>query len=65
MTTKTADSVFLTLFWVLWVGVFVAFCAGWIANIVRLALMDGFSGLLVLRVLGIFMLPLGAVLGYV
>ena len=37
---------------------------GWVMNIVELASMDGFSGMLVLRVVGIFIAPLGAILGY-
>lgn len=37
---------------------------GWVMNIVELAAMEGFSGMLVLRVAGIFIAPLGAILGY-
>ena len=40
---------------------------GWIMNIVSLAHMNmtDVTGMLVLRVVGIFMAPLGAVLGYI
>jgi hypothetical protein len=39
---------------------------GWIANIVKLAGMgfDAITGMLVLRVVGVFLAPLGAVLGF-
>lgn len=39
---------------------------GWVSNIAKLADMCcGMSGMLVLRVLGIFVAPLGTVLGFV
>lgn len=40
---------------------------GWIANIVKLAGMgfDSFSGMLVLRAIGVFVAPLGSVLGFI
>lgn len=49
------------------VVVVVAAIGGWIANIVQLfhASFDPLTGLVVLRVIGIFIPPLGAVLGYV
>lgn len=37
---------------------------GWIMNIVAVAQSDVVSGMVILRVVGIFMAPLGAVLGY-
>ena len=37
---------------------------GWVNNIVTLFGLDGMSGELFLRVAGIFIVPLGAVLGY-
>jgi hypothetical protein len=37
---------------------------GWIANIVALFYLDTFGGEMVLRVVGIFLAPLGAVLGF-
>lgn len=39
---------------------------GWIANIVKLAGMsfDPITGMLVVRIVGIFLAPIGAVMGY-
>lgn len=37
---------------------------GWVMNIVAVAQSDVVSGMVILRVVGIFMAPLGAVLGY-
>jgi hypothetical protein len=50
-------------------GLFIAFVVllgigGWVNNIVTLFGLDGMSGEMVLRVVGIFVAPLGAVLGY-
>jgi hypothetical protein len=44
----------------------VAAVVGWILNIVAIAgsSFDVLSGMLILRVIGIFVAPLGAVLGY-
>jgi hypothetical protein len=38
---------------------------GWALNIIEIAQATGFSGLLVLRVVGIFVAPVGVVLGYI
>jgi hypothetical protein len=40
---------------------------GWIANIVKLVGMDfgAFTGMLVVRAIGIFLPPLGAVMGFI
>lgn len=48
------------------VVVFLAVFGGWVANVVKLAGADFsvITGMLVLRVIGIFAAPLGAVLGY-
>jgi hypothetical protein len=37
---------------------------GWVANIVALFYLDTFGGEMVLRVVGIFLAPLGAILGF-
>ena len=39
---------------------------GWVSNIIKLASMDfgGVTGMLVLRAIGVFVAPLGAVLGF-
>ena len=49
-------------FWALFLVV--AIVGGWVANIVKLATSNEAVGLLVLRGVGIFMWPIGAVLGY-
>lgn len=36
---------------------------GWVSNIVALFNLDAFSGEIILRVVGIFLAPLGAILG--
>lgn len=38
---------------------------GWIANIVTIAHAVTFSGMIILRAVGIFCFPLGVILGYV
>jgi len=49
-----------------WIGfVLIIFGAvGWIMNIFAVAQSDVVNGMVILRVIGIFMAPLGAVLGY-
>jgi hypothetical protein len=51
----------------LYLALIVAFIYGWIANIVMIAQSDlsTITGMLILRVAGIFVAPLGAILGYV
>ena len=51
----------IILFLVVSLGVAV----GWIANLVKILRMKGMSGMLVMRVIGIFLVPLGVILGYV
>lgn len=57
----------LTAFELLIVAIAVIGGGGWIANIVKLvgSDFDPITGLLIARVVGIFLAPLGAVLGYV
>ena len=52
---------------ILYVAIIVAIVYGWIMNIVALAHMNltDVTGMLILRVVGIFMAPLGTVLGYI
>ncbi len=47
-------------------AVILALAGGWIANIVKLcgSSFDHFDGMLIARGIGIFVAPLGAVLGY-
>ena len=44
---------------------FIAAVIGWIFNIIAIADSVAFSGMLVLRAIGVFVGPLGAVLGYI
>lgn len=48
------------------IAIIVLSVGGWVANIVKLAGMsfDPISGMAVLRIVGIFLAPLGAVLGF-
>lgn len=43
----------------------VAGAVGWVLNIVAIANVSEFSGMVVLRAVGVFFAPLGAVLGYI
>lgn len=49
-----------------WLAIIIAGGYGWIMNIVSLAGMDAVlsTGMGILRIVGIFVAPLGAVLGY-
>ena len=51
----------------MYLGLVLGVLYGWIMNIVALAHMNltDVTGMLILRVVGIFMAPLGAVLGYI
>jgi hypothetical protein len=53
----------LTLVYLL---LFIAGAIGWVRNIITIAHsgLDQISGMLILRIVGIFVAPLGAVLGY-
>lgn len=63
MRTRTGDWIVLLFYFAL----IIAIVYGWIANIVTIAgsNFSELSGILVLRVVGIFVAPLGVVLGYV
>jgi hypothetical protein len=52
---------------IVYLALIAAFLYGWIANIVSIAHSDlsTLTGMLILRVAGIFVAPLGAILGYV
>jgi hypothetical protein len=55
----------LPLFTYLFILLFIsAIFIGWVSNIISLFNLDTFSGELVIRVVGIFLAPLGAVLGF-
>jgi hypothetical protein len=49
-----------------WAGLafVLAFIAGWILNIAGIANAEEITGMVLLRIAGIFVAPLGAVLGY-
>jgi hypothetical protein len=52
--------------WLVYVGVVIAALCGWVMNIITIAHsnFNDITGMLVLRVVGIFVAPLGAVLGF-
>ena len=51
----------------IWLGFIIGLFAGWVMNIINIAHADfaHITGLLVIQVIGIFMAPLGSVLGWV
>lgn len=61
---EVTDKLITTFLFVLALGVMLAAGTGWVLNIVKLAPMEGATGMLVLRAVGIVLAPLGAVLGY-
>jgi hypothetical protein len=44
---------------------FLAFAFGWVMNLIKLFELDGMSGELAVRTIGIIVAPLGAIMGYV
>jgi hypothetical protein len=48
----------------LWLGLIILGGIGWICNIIEIAHAEMITGMIILRVVGIFMFPLGAVLGW-
>jgi hypothetical protein len=52
---------------IIWLTIVIALCYGWIANVITIAQSDfsTFTGMLILRIAGIFVAPLGAILGYI
>jgi hypothetical protein len=48
----------------IWLGLIILGGIGWVLNIIEIAHADLISGFVMLRVVGIFMFPLGAVLGW-
>ena len=47
------------------VALVIAALYGWVCNIIALAGADAFSGIVVLRAIGVVVAPLGALLGYI
>jgi hypothetical protein len=60
-----ADAVIAVLAFIFCITLVAGLIVGWVLNIVRLVPMEGATGMLVLRAVGILFAPLGAVLGYV
>jgi len=52
---------------IIWLAILIAAGYGWVMNIITLAHsnFDPITGLLVLRVIGIFVAPVGTMLGYI
>ncbi len=48
----------------IWLGLIILGGIGWVLNIVEIAHADIVNGFVILRVVGIFMFPLGAILGW-
>lgn len=44
--------------------IFIAGLIGWVLNIIQIATSDHITGMVLVRVLGVMIAPLGAVLGY-
>jgi uncharacterized membrane protein len=62
---RYAKITILPLFVHLFILLFIsAIFIGWVSNIVALFSLDTFGGEMVLRVAGIFLAPLGAILGF-
>lgn len=55
------------IIWLTYVTLFIAMVTGWVMNIITIAHsnFNDITGMLVLRVVGIFMAPLGGILGYI
>ena len=51
----------------MWIAVMIALAVGWVMNIFAIAhiMAEPITGMFVLRVVGIFVAPLGGVLGYI
>jgi hypothetical protein len=49
-----------------WILIMLIACVGWILNIVSIfnSSFDSLTGILVLRVIGVFLAPIGAILGF-
>lgn len=47
-----------------WLAIMVAAVVGWVLNIVAIAQTTTFSGFVILRAIGVFIAPLGAILGW-
>ena len=56
-----------TATYLLFLALLIAGVGGWITNIVKLVGMDfgGITGMLIVRAIGIFVPPLGAVMGFI
>ncbi len=46
-------------------AIFLAALFGWVMNLIKLFGLDGMSGELAIRAIGIIVAPLGAIMGYV
>ena len=67
VTYKADSETGAILAYIVFLGVVIAAVAGWVMNIITIAHSNfsDLTGLLVLRVVGIFIAPLGAILGWV
>lgn len=67
MSARESQSGFSTIAAIIGFVVLLAAIGGWVANIVKLiGMLDGsITAMLVVRIVGIFAAPLGAIVGYV
>ncbi len=49
---------------IIWLVIVMGSSIGWVSNIIKILALDSFSGELVVRSIGVFVPPLGAILGY-
>lgn len=61
---QASDAILVGFLFFICIAVAGGALVGWVLNIVKLVPMDGATGMLVLRAVGIVFPPLGAVLGY-
>lgn len=60
---RAQDWIQTTFLWSLGIIIGLVGCYGWIMNILSIAAADQITGLVILRVIGIFFFPLGVILG--
>ena len=65
-TYRASSSTGATVAALVWLALVIVLCYGWVANIITLynSNFDTITGQLVLRVVGIFVAPLGTIMGY-
>ena len=62
---QVVDNMLIAIGVILMAAVMIVPTIGWVLNIVKLFPMEGATGMLVLRGVGVLIAPLGAVLGFI